>query len=123
MPPVLRLLLATAVVALVAAPIARADSFSLGVAAGEVTPNSAILWGHADQAGPVTLDIATDQAFARVGRRVKLDAGAASDLTVQSRVEGLQSSTRYWYRFRSGSALSDVGTFLTAPKRGDSANV
>jgi alkaline phosphatase D len=105
------------------ASTASADSFSLGVAAGEVTPNSAILWAHADQAGETRLEVATDAGFTHVVRSFKIQATAASDMTVQRRVEGLQSSTRYWYRFTSGAAISDVGTFLTAPKTNDDATI
>ena len=54
-------LIASAFVLLLA-PAASADSFSLGVAAGEVSPNSAILWGHADQAGETRVEVATDAA-------------------------------------------------------------
>jgi alkaline phosphatase D len=95
---------------------ASADSFSLGVAAGEVSPNSAILWGRADQAGETRLELATDAGFTRVVRRLKVEATTANDLTVQRRVGDLQSGTRFWYRFTSGAAASDVGTFVTAPK-------
>ena len=75
------------------APAASADSFSLGVAAGEVSPNSAILWGHADQAGETRLEVATDVGFTHIVRIFKVQAQTANDLTIQRRVEGLQSST------------------------------
>ncbi|HEY6637980.1 MAG TPA: alkaline phosphatase D family protein [Solirubrobacterales bacterium] len=104
-------------------PAASADSFSLGVAAGEVSPNSAILWGHADQAGETRVEVATDAGFTHIVRSFKVQAQTANDLTVQRRVEGLQSSTRYWYRFTSGGATSDVGTFVTAPKTNDDAAI
>ena len=115
-------LIASAFVLLLA-PAASADSFSLGVAAGEVSPNSAILWGHADQAGETRLEVATDVGFTHIVRSFKVQAQTANDLTVQRRVEGLQSNTRYWYRFTSGVATSDVGTFVTAPKTNDDASI
>jgi alkaline phosphatase D len=105
------------------APAASADSFSLGVAAGEVSPNSAILWGHADQAGETRLELATDAGFTRIVRHFKVQATSANDLTVQRQVNGLQAGTRYWYRFTSGAATSDVGTFVTAPKTNDDAAI
>ena len=67
--------------------------------------------------------MATDEAFTHVVRRLQVDALAANDLTVQRRVDDLRSSTRYWYRFTSGSAASDVGTFVTAPKPNDDATI
>ncbi len=115
------MVIATAVLA--AAPAASADSFSLGVAAGEVTPSSAVLWGHADQPGQTRLEVATDDGFSRIIRSFKIQASADNDLTVQRRVEGLRSSTRHWYRFTSGGAASDVGSFVTAPKQNDDAAI
>lgn len=114
-----RALLASAAVALLAPPAASAASFSFGVAAGEVTPNSAVLWARADQTGTTTLEVATDNGFARVVRSFKVEASADNDLTVQRRVQGLQSSTHYWYRFTGEGAASKVGTFVTAPKQND----
>jgi alkaline phosphatase D len=119
----IRALLASAAVALLAAPAASAASFSFGVAAGEVTPNSAVLWARADQTGTTTLEVATDNGFAQVVRSFNVQASADNDLTVQRRVEGLQSSTRYWYRFTQGGAASKVGTFITAPKQNDNAAI
>jgi alkaline phosphatase D len=118
-----RALIAGAGITLLSAPAASADSFSLGVAAGDVTASSAVLWARADQPGETRLEVATDEDFTQVVRRLKVDATAANDLTVQRRVAGLQSSTRYWYRFVSGAAASDVGTFATAPKPGDDATI
>lgn len=118
-----RALLASAGFALLFAPAASADSFSLGVAAGDVTPNSAVLWARADQPGETRLEVATDEDFTHVVRSLKVQATLANDLTVQRRVVGLQSSTRYWYRFTSGAAASDLGTFVTAPKPNDDATI
>lgn len=116
-------LIASAAFVVSLGPAASADSFSLGVAAGEVSPNSAILWGHSDQAGETRLEVATDVGFAHIVRSFKVQAQTANDLTVQRHVEGLQSSTPYWYRFTSGPATSDVGTFVTTPKTNDDASI
>jgi alkaline phosphatase D len=118
-----RALLASAALALLSAPAASADSFSLGVAAGEVTARSALLWARADQPGETRLEVATDEDFAQLARHLKVQATPANDLTVQRRVNGLVPGTRYWYRFTSGAAASDVGTFVTAPKPGDEATI
>ena len=118
-----RALIASAGLALLSAPAASADSFSLGVAAGDVTASSAVLWARADQPGGTRLEVATDEDFTHVVRRLKVEATPANDLTVQRRVDDLQSSTRYWYRFTSGAATSDAGTFATAPKQKDDATI
>jgi phosphodiesterase/alkaline phosphatase D-like protein len=116
-------LIASAALVLTLGSTASADSFSLGVASGEVSPSSAILWGHADQAGETNLEVATDVGFKHIVRTFKVQAQTANDLTVQRRVEGLQSNTHYWYRFTSGPTSSDVGTFVTAPKTNDDASI
>jgi alkaline phosphatase D len=118
-----RALLASAGIALLSASAASADSFSLGVAAGDVTANSAVLWARADQPGGTRLEVASDEDFTHVVRSLKVEATPANDLTVQRRVDELQSSTRYWYRFTSGAVASDVGTFVTAPKSNDDATI
>ena len=108
---------------LLSAPAASADSFSLGVAAGDVTSNSAVLWGRADQAGTVRLEVATDQAFTRIVRNLRMQASPENDLTVQRHVGDLRPGTRYWYRFTSGATASEVGTFVTAPQPNDDATI
>lgn len=118
-----RALLVSAAFALLSVPAASADSFSLGVAAGEVTPRSAVLWARADQPGKTQLEVATDEGFRHVVRSLPVQATSANDLTVQWRVQGLQSRTPYWYRFTSGAAVSDVGTFVTAPRPNDDATI
>jgi len=118
-----RVLLATVVIALLAAPAANANGFSFGVAAGEVTSNSAKLWARSDHSGLVGLGVATDKDFNHVVRRSIVLALPFNDGTVQRRVNGLRSSTRYWYRFTRHGSASAVGTFVTAPGRNDNAPI
>jgi phosphodiesterase/alkaline phosphatase D-like protein len=118
-----RALLVSTAFAFLSAPAASADGFSLGVAAGEVTPTSAVLWARADQPGKTQLEVATDEGFTHVVRSLPVQATSANDLTVQWRVQGLQSRTPYWYRFTSGATVSDVGTFITAPNPNDPATI
>lgn len=124
-----RSLLASAGIALLAGPVAgaapaAANGFSFGVAAGEVTSHSAVLWARANQPGPTTVEVATDPGFAHTVASATSAASAANDLTVQREVGSLQPGTRYWYRFsrfRGGS--SDVGTFRTAPAPSSNAPI
>ena len=119
-----RALLASAAIALLA-PTAASANFSFGVAAGEVTSDSAKLWARSDQSGLVVVKVATDPALHHIAA-LRLDlATHLSDLTVQRTVYGLKPGTRYWYRFiRLGSSdASAVGTFVTAPGRNDNAPI
>ena len=123
MRPLSRALLSGAAIALLATPAAVADGFRFGVAAGEVTSHSAQLWARADQPGGVRLEVARGTSFTRPVRSFRLDARVGNDLTVQRQVQGLESATRYWYRFRSGATSSDIGTFVTAPRRNAGATI
>ena len=119
-----RLIALTAVA--VAAVVAPADAapFRYGVAAGDVTTSSAILWARADKAGRVTLTVARNRGLSRARRRYRVRASKASDLTVQRRVTRLRANTRYYYRFvRRGRSRSALGTFRTAPKPSSNATI
>ena len=95
--------------------------FAYGVAAGEITPTSAVLWTRAPKAGVVhfLLGRAT-----RRGKRlyyavrtpgVPATASTSNDLTVRLSVRDLQPETLYAYFAREGSTDSVTGTFTTAP--------
>jgi alkaline phosphatase D len=108
-------LISALLAALALAPGAGGKGFSLGVAAGEVRPTSAMLWTRTDRPGPVTLEVARDARFRRVDARRTVSARASTDLTVRVTVTGLRPGTSYAYRFRSGRLVSAVGGFRTAP--------
>src|SRR5687768_8635384 len=91
-----RVVLATAALTLVLAPSAfAAKGFSYGVAAGDVTARSAILWGKANTSGRYTLQVRSG----RVVQSYLVRARAGDDNTVQRKVTGLEPGTRYRYRF------------------------
>jgi alkaline phosphatase D len=99
---------------------ASGSAFQFGVAAGDVTSNSALLWSRPGSAGPATLQVSTKKSFA--GAAVyKGTPSAARDYTLTVKVTGLKPGARYYYRFRKGSKASPTGTFETAPS--PSANV
>ena len=109
---------------LVAAPSAyAARGFSSGVAAGEVTSKSAVLWGKANQRGGYSLDVATNRRFRNLKPHFVV-AKKSHDNTVQAKVKRLKPNTRYWFRFvGNGGKRSDVGTFMTAPKPSQSRTI
>jgi alkaline phosphatase D len=109
-----RKLLASAVVVLsLALPATAAGAgFSFGVAAGDVTSSSAIVWARSNESGLVTLRVS---AGGRVVQRHKVMAEAGHDNTVRVAVRHLRPSTKYHYQFFGGPATSEIGTFTTAP--------
>jgi len=113
--------------ALLAFAVVSADAatpgFPYGVAAGEVTSTSAILWTRAPKVGPVRLGLVPDVSGARLIFVSGLRATRESDLTVQWRVHGLEPATSYRYVFEQGKATSPTGTFTTAPAPSAGVNV
>jgi alkaline phosphatase D len=110
------LMLAVSIPALLASGgTAGAAGFSLGVAAGDVTSSSAILWTRPDRPGAVTVEVLRGGRGARVVARRTATADPASDNTVRLKIDGLTAGRRYRYRFRMGGDESDVGSFETAP--------
>jgi alkaline phosphatase D len=107
----------------VPASSSAASGFTLGVAAGDVSASSAVLWAHAGRTGAVTVEVASDRRFRHVAARARTRAARSHDLTVRAPVRGLVAGRPYFYRWRQGSAVSPVGRFRTAPGLKQSATV
>jgi len=107
---------ATPTATVAATPTPSEAAFTHGVASGDVTDTSVILWTRADAEGEVTAEVALDGQFEQVVATEKVQAEAESDFVVKAAIEGLQPDGSYFYRFLSpdGSA-SATGTFRTAP--------
>jgi alkaline phosphatase D len=109
---------AATAVALLLPATAPAQKFTSGVTAGEITDDSAIIWGRAANQGPVTAQVARDRSFQNlVIRRILLRADDSNNNTVQIRIAGLSPNRAHFYRFciPGGGPCSAVGRFLTAP--------
>jgi phosphodiesterase/alkaline phosphatase D-like protein len=104
--------------ALLAAPSAlAAKGFSLGVAAGEVSSSSAVLWAHATKSGSYTLQVAAKKNFKKRAAQKSVKARSENDNTVQAKVGKLKPGKRYYYRFVGKKGRrSATGSFRTAPK-------
>ncbi len=95
-----------------------------GVAAGDANENSVILWTRTSDAitregivDYLTVEVADLPSFPTVLFTYKGTTKPQQDYTLKLEAKGLQSNTRYYYRFRNASnELSPVGTFKTAPK-------
>jgi alkaline phosphatase D len=101
---------------LLAAGIASAaPPFTNGVTAGEITADSAIIWGQTTGEINVQAQVATDGAFTHLVDKRTLRAKAKADNTFQVEVKHLDPGSRYHYRFCVATACSDEGAFATAP--------
>lgn len=90
-----------------------------GVASGDPTPGSIILWTRVDPGDgsdpAVTYQISKAADFAEVVQEGEIAAAAAKDHTVKLKVEGLEPATKYYYRFTAVGVRSVTGETKTAP--------
>jgi phosphodiesterase/alkaline phosphatase D-like protein len=114
-------LLAASAVALVAVGVApsaagpAAGGFRYGVAAGEITASTALVWTRPDRSGRLTVELSCEPSFRSVVARATAVPRAARDLAVERQLSSLRPATRYYYRFRQAGVVSPVGSFRTAP--------
>lgn len=111
-----------------AAALPAGDVFPLGVAAGDPTATSQILWTRLVSPDPgeplpttdvaVDWEVATDDAFASIVASGTAPAVAALAHSVHVDVTGLEPDTWYWYRFRADGRTSAVGRAHTFPGAG-----
>lgn len=95
-------------------------SFSHGVASGDPSADSIILWTRAVPAGDspsatIFWEIAADSNFSDIIRSGHAKAIAARDYTIKVDVRELSPSTRYFYRFSTATETSPAGKTLTLP--------
>ncbi len=89
-------------------------TFGYGVASGDMTSDSAVLWTRTASSLAVTPELAESESFANP---VSLAAGKtteATDLTAKVIVSGLKPGTQYYFRFKAGQEVSPTGSFKTA---------
>lgn len=111
-------------------------AFPQGVASGDVTPFSAVLWTRVERRSGtrddddgdvrhvnVKVEVALDPGFHRPHFKREMKARVDRDFTVRVVAAPLLPNHLYYYRWRRGSAVSPVGTFRTAPAPDVSASV
>ena len=120
----MRVLLAVLAGLLLAPAAGAAPGFSFGVASGEITTTSAVLWTRSNEPGKVQLRVWGAGASRKGMPVAQLDlvAARARDLVVQRRVHGLLPNRNYVYSFsaRLGrTAIVSHGGLRTAPRPSD----
>lgn len=106
-------------------PLAPPLAFTAGVASGDITPHSAVLWTRVDRAARLMLQVSTRPNFAPAPQFTRtIDVGPASDFTAKLTLRGLQPGQRYYFRWRYNShTLSPTGQFQTPPAETEAASV
>lgn len=109
--------LANTLIMLATCAAAQAE-FPSGLAAGDVTHRSAILWTRTDRVAPVRAELALDPEFEQVVFRTDVQSAADEDFTILIDVSDLAPWTRHYYRFSDldhPAQITPTGTFFTAP--------
>ena len=91
-----------------------AGVFAYGVASGDMTQDSAVLWTRTSGAADVIAQISLTPGFDQTTTFPSVRSIAERDYTVKVLATDLLPGMKYYYRFRSGSDLSSVGSFRTA---------
>ena len=113
----------------VAAAQFRTYPFTLGVASGDPTPDGAVLWtrlapdplnggGMPMTNVAVQWEVGADRLFRSIVQKGEALARPELAHSVHVEVQGLEPGREYWYRFRSGGEISQVGRTKTAPAAG-----
>src|SRR6476659_3994509 len=89
--------------------------FTHGVASGDVTSKSAVLWTRTDQDTQVNVEVSKLPHFKKLDFQNVVHSTADSDFTAKFLAEGLKPDTLYYYRFKAGQITSEIGIFKTAP--------
>jgi alkaline phosphatase D len=112
-----------------AAPVFSAYPFSLGVASGDPQPDGVVLWTRLApdpvQGGgmPMALvevgwEVSGDRTFRTVVQKGVALARPELAHSVHVEASGLEPDREYWYRFRAGTEISQIGRTKTAPRAG-----
>ena len=96
--------------------------FTHGVASGDVTSKTAVLWAQTDQDTHVSVQVSKHPNFKKLDFENSVQATSDTDFTVKSLAGGLKPNTLYYYRFIAGASTSELGTFRTAPAENKKSN-
>lgn len=88
-----------------------------GVASGDVTQNSAVLWTRSAALGPVTFEYATDAAFSALAGSVAVEVTDAT-IPVKALISDLTPGTEYFYRVTDAAGSGATGRFVTPAEVG-----
>ncbi|MBI5931961.1 MAG: alkaline phosphatase D family protein [Chloroflexi bacterium] len=100
-----------------AAAFSTAPTMPNGVAAGDTTQTSTVLWAHSTALGPVTFEYASAEAFATVLGTLSAEVTDAT-LPVKVEINDLTPATDYFYRVTDAVGNTLIGTFRTPVELG-----
>ncbi|NER30414.1 MAG: phytase [Symploca sp. SIO1C4] len=94
------------------------NSLINGIASGDTTQDSTVLWARSTFAGVVTFEYSTDAEFSTI---VSIATATVTDINapVKVEIEGLQSGTEYYYRVTDAAGATEIGQFETSAELGE----
>ncbi len=93
------------------------NSLINGIASGDTTQDSTVLWARSTFVGEITFEYATDANFSAVIGSETV-AVTATDLPVKVAITDLTPHTTYYYRVTDASGDVEIGQFQTAAEVG-----
>ncbi|MBB1437405.1 alkaline phosphatase D family protein [Shewanella sp. SG41-4] len=94
--------------------------FLQGVASGDPAADAVILWTRVtpDVEGDITVswEVATDSNFSQVVTNGQTITNQNRDYTVKVDAVGLEAGQQYFYRFKAGDTVSEIGQTRTLPQ-------
>ncbi|MGP5090419.1 alkaline phosphatase D family protein [Brachybacterium tyrofermentans] len=113
------------------------EPFTLGIASGDPTSSSVVLWtrlaidphvidgrgGMPNVPVEVRWELASDERFRSIVRRGTETARPEEAHSVHVELEDLPADSEFYYRFRTGRHVSPVGRTLTTPASGSTRNL
>ena len=109
-----------------ATPQFASNPFAAGIASGDPTAHGVVLWTRLmpdtqreqswqRESVAVQWEIGSDEGMQRIVKRGRELAHPEFGHSIHAEINGLDPNRWYWYRFKSGSAVSEVGRTKTAP--------
>ncbi|GEM_PF-156713 len=96
----------------------EAQSLINGIASGDTTQNSTVLWARSTFEGEVTFEYSTDAEFNSVIATVTANVDNIN-VPVKVEIEGLTPGTQYYYRVTDAAGASAIGEFKTSAEVGN----
>ncbi|MBZ0320499.1 MAG: alkaline phosphatase D family protein [Anaerolineae bacterium] len=100
-----------------AAAFSTAPTMPNGVAAGDTTQTSTVLWAHSTALGPATFEYATAENFETILGTLTAEVTDAT-LPIKVEVADLTPVTDYFYRVTDAAGNTLIGSFRTAAALG-----
>ena len=91
------------------------DSLINGIASGDTTQTSTVLWANSNSPGEITFEIATNPNFNNIIETVNADL---TNAPVKVEITDLNPATEYYYRVTDAAGSTEIGEFKTAAELG-----